>query len=140
VNVHCSGEFLSGPEEIDSNRRREELVELYPNAIAVEMDGQGMVMAVLFDCLVLSRNPRQNYTHDVGQRNMDSGLRTPDSGLRTPDSGLRTPDSGLWKLSGIRKSEKEYRFFKYAKDTLHSALLPVKIKRPSKKGLKPNLS
>jgi len=133
VNVHCNGEFLSGPEEIDSNTRREELVELYPNAIAVEMDGQGMVIAVLFDCLVLPRNSRQNDTHDVGQRNMDSGLRT-------PDSGLRTPDSGLWKLSGIRKSEKEYRFFKYAKDTLHSALLPVKIKRPSKKGLKPNLS
>lgn len=42
VNVHCSGEFLSGPEEIDSNRRREELVRFYPHAIAVEMDGQGM--------------------------------------------------------------------------------------------------
>jgi len=96
VNVHCSGEFLSGPEEIDSNTRREELVELYPNAIAVEMDGQGMVIAVLFDCLVLSRNSRQNYTHDVSQRNMDSGLRTPDSGLRTPDSG-NYPESGNQK-------------------------------------------
>ena len=42
VHVHCSGEFLSGPEEIDSNRRREELVRLYPHAIAIEMDGQGM--------------------------------------------------------------------------------------------------
>lgn len=41
VNVHRDGEFLSGPEEIDSDRRREELVRLYPNAIAVEMDGQG---------------------------------------------------------------------------------------------------
>ena len=61
VKVHCSGEFLSGPEEIDSNRRREELVQLYPNAIAVEMDGQGrIIMEVLFDCLVLSRSPIQN--------------------------------------------------------------------------------
>ena len=50
VKVHCSGEFLSGPEEIDSNRRREELVQLYPNAIAVEMDGQGrIIMEVLSD-------------------------------------------------------------------------------------------
>ena len=43
VNVHCNGEFLSGPEEIDSDRRREELARLYPNAIAVEMDGQGTI-------------------------------------------------------------------------------------------------
>ena len=43
VDVHCSGEFLSGPEEIDSNRRRQELVRLYPHAIAVEMDGQGKI-------------------------------------------------------------------------------------------------
>ena len=41
INVLCEGEFLSGPEEIDSDRRREELLRLYPNAIAVEMDGQG---------------------------------------------------------------------------------------------------
>ena len=41
VNIHCDGEFLSGPEEIDSYWRREELVRLYPNALAVEMDGQG---------------------------------------------------------------------------------------------------
>ncbi len=43
VRVRCDGEFLSGPEEIDSDRRREELVQLYPNAIAVEMDGQGKI-------------------------------------------------------------------------------------------------
>ena len=48
VNVHCSGEFLSGPEEIDSNRRREELVRLYPHAIAIEMDGQGMKHKTVF--------------------------------------------------------------------------------------------
>ncbi|XP_068727700.1 death domain-containing ATP nucleosidase-like [Montipora capricornis] len=45
VNVHCSGEFLSGPEEIDSHRRRQELVRLYPHAIAVEMDGEGVFSA-----------------------------------------------------------------------------------------------
>ncbi|XP_068725837.1 5'-methylthioadenosine/S-adenosylhomocysteine nucleosidase-like isoform X2 [Montipora capricornis] len=45
VNVHCSGEFLSGPEEIDSHRRRQELVRLYPHAIAVEMDGEGVFIA-----------------------------------------------------------------------------------------------
>ncbi len=43
VRVRCDGEFLSGPEEIDSDRRREELVQLYPNAMAVEMDGQGKI-------------------------------------------------------------------------------------------------
>ena len=41
VNVHSNGEILSGPEEIASVSRRNELVQLYPNAIAVEMDGDG---------------------------------------------------------------------------------------------------
>jgi len=41
VKVHCSGEFLSGPEQVESAWRRDELVGLYPNAIAVEMDGDG---------------------------------------------------------------------------------------------------
>ncbi|XP_067024645.1 uncharacterized protein [Acropora muricata] len=39
VKVHSNGEILSGPEEIASVSRRNELVQLYPNAIAVEMDG-----------------------------------------------------------------------------------------------------
>ena len=43
VKVHCDGEFLSGPEEIDSEERRQQLVQLYPNAIAVEMDDQGKI-------------------------------------------------------------------------------------------------
>ena len=43
VKVHCDGEFLSGPEEIDSEERRQLLVQLYPNAIEVEMDGQGKI-------------------------------------------------------------------------------------------------
>ena len=41
VKVHSNGEILSGPEEIASVSRRNELVQLYPNAIAVEMDGDG---------------------------------------------------------------------------------------------------
>ena len=62
VNVHCSGEFLSGPEEIDSNRRREELVRFYPHAIAVEMDGQGkkhvaeFLIVLIYRCYFLSAN------------------------------------------------------------------------------------
>ncbi|XP_067031602.1 death domain-containing ATP nucleosidase-like isoform X2 [Acropora muricata] len=45
VKVHCNGEILSGPEEIASVPRRDELVQLYPNAIAVEMDGDGVFAA-----------------------------------------------------------------------------------------------
>ena len=41
VKVHSNGEILSGPEEIVSVARRNELVQFYPNAIAVEMDGDG---------------------------------------------------------------------------------------------------
>ena len=41
VKVHSNGEILSGPEEIASVSRRDEVVQLYPNAIAVEMDGDG---------------------------------------------------------------------------------------------------
>ena len=35
-------------EEIDSEERRGELVKLYPNAIAVEMDGQGEIDRLFF--------------------------------------------------------------------------------------------
>ncbi|XP_029185660.1 death domain-containing ATP nucleosidase-like isoform X2 [Acropora muricata] len=45
VKVHSNGEILSGPEEIASVSRRDELVQLYPNAIAVEMDGDGVFAA-----------------------------------------------------------------------------------------------
>ena len=41
VKVHSNGEIWSGPEEIASVPRRNELVQLYSNAIAVEMDGDG---------------------------------------------------------------------------------------------------
>ena len=42
MKVHSNGEILSGPEEIASVSRRNELVQLYPKAIAVEMDGDGI--------------------------------------------------------------------------------------------------
>ncbi|XP_029185678.2 uncharacterized protein LOC114953568 [Acropora millepora] len=45
VKVHSNGEILSGPEEIASVARRNELVQFYPNAIAVEMDGDGVFAA-----------------------------------------------------------------------------------------------
>ena len=47
VKVHSNGEILSGPEEIASVSRRNELVQLYPNAIAVEMDGDGKLLTRL---------------------------------------------------------------------------------------------
>ena len=41
VTVHRDGVFLSGPEVIDNSKRREELVRRYPEATAVEMEGEG---------------------------------------------------------------------------------------------------
>ena len=46
VKVHSSGEFLSGPEQVESARRRDELVSLYRNAIAIEMDGDGKLLSL----------------------------------------------------------------------------------------------
>ena len=43
VKVHCDGEILSGPEKISVDRRRDELVHLYPQAIALEMEGEGTI-------------------------------------------------------------------------------------------------
>ena len=48
VKVHSDGEILSGPEEIASVSRRNELVQLYPNAIAVEMDGDGKLLTTVY--------------------------------------------------------------------------------------------
>jgi len=45
VKVHSSCEILSGPEKISANRRRDELVQLYPQAMAVEMEGEGLCAA-----------------------------------------------------------------------------------------------
>ena len=41
VKVHCNGEILSGPELVDFKGRQEELLEQHPNAIAIEMEGEG---------------------------------------------------------------------------------------------------
>ena len=41
VTVHRYGVFLSGPEEIDNKKRRDELIKRFPQAIAVEMEGEG---------------------------------------------------------------------------------------------------
>ena len=38
---HEDSELLSGPEQVESSQRRDELVTLYPNAIAVELAGDG---------------------------------------------------------------------------------------------------
>lgn len=41
VTVHRDSEILSGPEQVESRQRRDELARLYPNAIAVDLDGDG---------------------------------------------------------------------------------------------------
>ncbi|KAL9978772.1 hypothetical protein ACROYT_G016328 [Oculina patagonica] len=40
VNVHRDGVFLSGPELVDNSDRRKELVNRFPEAIAIEMEGE----------------------------------------------------------------------------------------------------
>ena len=41
VKVHSDSEVLSGPEKISADERREKLIHWYPQAIAVEMEGEG---------------------------------------------------------------------------------------------------
>ena len=41
VKVWKDGVYLSGPENVKSEKRREELVKRFPDAIAIEMEGQG---------------------------------------------------------------------------------------------------
>lgn len=41
VKVHRDGVFLSGPEVIDNHERQQQLVKRFPQAIAVEMEGEG---------------------------------------------------------------------------------------------------
>ncbi|CAH3119615.1 unnamed protein product [Porites lobata] len=49
VQVHTAAEFLSGPEEVISGQRRDQLAETNPQAIAMENEGEG-VFAAAFDC------------------------------------------------------------------------------------------
>ena len=44
VKVFRDGVILSGPEQVDSEVRQNELLKQYPDAIAIEMQGEGMVI------------------------------------------------------------------------------------------------
>ena len=41
IKVHCDGEFLSGPEQVRAEWRRNQLAESHPQAIALDMEGEG---------------------------------------------------------------------------------------------------
>lgn len=45
VKVHSGGEILGGPEKVCTDERRDQLLQLYPKAVAVEMEGEGTVDA-----------------------------------------------------------------------------------------------
>ena len=45
VKVWKDGVYLSGPEKVESEERREELVKRFPDAIAIDMEGQGESLA-----------------------------------------------------------------------------------------------
>ena len=47
VVVHTSGVFLSGPEVVNKEERRAELTKKYPDAIAIEMEGEGKGLIVI---------------------------------------------------------------------------------------------
>ena len=46
VDVHRDGVFLSGPELVDNKKRRAELVKRFSDAIAIEMEGEGNILAI----------------------------------------------------------------------------------------------
>ena len=41
VQVHCDAEFLSGPESVHAKVRCDELVAMHPEAMAIDMEGEG---------------------------------------------------------------------------------------------------
>ncbi|XP_068707668.1 death domain-containing ATP nucleosidase-like [Montipora foliosa] len=45
VKVHKDALLLSGPEVVNSEERRDELIKRYPDAIAIEMEGEGLYTA-----------------------------------------------------------------------------------------------
>ena len=47
VRVHRDGEFLSGPEEVQSQERCAQLTKRFQNAVAIEMEGQGNFEEIL---------------------------------------------------------------------------------------------
>ena len=46
VDVHRDGVFLSGPEVVDNKDRRKQLMERFPEAIAIEMEGEGKGLTI----------------------------------------------------------------------------------------------
>ena len=46
VQVHTAAEFLSGPEQVISEQRRDQLAKTNPQAIAMENEGEGKLTAV----------------------------------------------------------------------------------------------
>ena len=49
VQVYTAAEFLSGPEQVISRQRRDQLAEINPQAIAMENEGEGK-LTVVFVC------------------------------------------------------------------------------------------
>ena len=43
IKVHCDAEYLSGPEFVCDEQRCDELTRLYPNAKAIDMEGEGQI-------------------------------------------------------------------------------------------------
>ena len=52
VIVHRDGVFLSGPEIVDSKERRMDLVKRFRDAIALEMEGEGKILAISFTSML----------------------------------------------------------------------------------------
>lgn len=53
IDVHSDAEFLSGPELVNSEWRREELLERYSEAIAIEMEGEGRDLFLYFQKIII---------------------------------------------------------------------------------------
>ena len=45
IKVHFDGEFLSGPEQVRAEWRREQLTASYPQATAIELEGEGELVS-----------------------------------------------------------------------------------------------
>ena len=62
VQVHTAAEFLSGPEQVISGQRRDQLAETNPQAIAMENEGEGK-LTVVFVCHYNIINIRKYTVH-----------------------------------------------------------------------------
>ena len=45
ISVQCDGEFLSGPEQVRAEWRREQLTAAHPQAAAIELEGEGELVS-----------------------------------------------------------------------------------------------